>query len=180
MQRDDLEWRVLLHRLARQVAFGTIKLFVDDFAEPLSGLVREDVARKSIAARVSNLPGQCLLVFNNLRRVRSWLQGRQRGFYGLLHLDVRSHAVEKGFEITRRLTVLGVSRPPGRARRDKRQEGKTQEQVGYPDFTLHGFSRTGCWRHTSYALILFADLFKIAHTPERMRTYPLRKRGRGM
>src|ERR1035437_2796455 len=167
MQRDDLEWRVLLHRLARQVAFGTIKRFVDDFAEPLSGLVREDVARKSISARVSNLPDQCLLVFNNLRRVRSWLQGRQRGFYGLLHLDVRSHAVEEGVDITRRLTVMGVSRPPGRARRDKRQEGKTQEQVGYPDFTLHGFSRTGCWRHTSYALILFGISSRLLTIPKQ-------------
>ena len=80
---DDLGRVVLADRLAREPAFGSVKFSADDFAEPLSHLVSEDVTLTCVAARVGNFPGQRVLVFDNLRRVLRRLQGRQRSFQAL-------------------------------------------------------------------------------------------------
>ena len=138
---------------------GSLKCSVDDFAEPLSRLVSEDVTLMCVAARVSNFPGQRVLVFNNLRRVLCRLQGRQRGFQALLHLDVCLDAVDKGLEVARLLAVLRLPLWPAKpgATNTKRESHRRRRVTRIRRF-MDSPGRKGFEAHLLYPKIVRAPV----------------------
>src|SRR5437879_2727411 len=72
-------------------SIGSLKFIPDKSKEVFSNVRSKNIPRLRVSTRRLDFPGECLPVRDNLRRIFSWLQGRQRCFQTFVQFDVGLH-----------------------------------------------------------------------------------------